>query len=116
MAIAPTTTPVTTKRSVAAATEYLLTHKEAPGIYLVDNGKQGDDHDQYRVDMREPACSCADYQYRADSNERVAEHGCKHVRRVRMEQGEIDIEPLRQTDLRLDPLLIDAVEDEDDSD
>lgn len=113
MAVSPTPTPATTKRSVKAATEPLAVARIGPELYLVDNGQHGEDHTQYTVDLREPACTCADYQYRADSDDRVAQHGCKHIRRVRMERGEIDIAPLLATDLRLDGLLLRAVEGDD---
>ncbi|SDG44473.1 SWIM zinc finger family protein [Halorientalis regularis] len=107
MAVAPTSTPATTRRSVAAATEYIATCRVAPQLYEVVN----DSGDTYVVDLREPACTCPDYEYRADSDDRVGEHGCKHIRRVRMERGEIDIAPLRETNLRLDPLLLEAIAD-----
>jgi hypothetical protein len=110
MAVSRTETPATMQRSVKAATERLATCREADDLHLVDNGKQGDDHDQYRVDLREPACSCPDFQYRADSDDRVAEHGCKHIRRVKMERGDIDIAPLLKTPLDIDPLLLREVE------
>lgn len=105
MAVSRSETPATMQRSVKAATETLATCREASDLWLVDNGKHGDDHAQYRVDLREPACTCPDYQYRADSDSRVAEHGCKHIRRVRMECGEIDITPLLKTPLDIDPVL-----------
>lgn len=108
MAIAPTPTPATTKRSVRAATEFLAIAEVAPELYEVNN----DEGDCYMVNMREPACTCGDYQYRADSNERVSEHGCKHIRRVRMERGEIDVTPLLATDLRIDPLLLENLDDD----
>jgi hypothetical protein len=38
------------------------------------------------------------------------EGGCKHVHRVRMRRGEIDITALRRTNLRLDPLLLAAID------
>jgi len=107
MAVSPT--PATTKRSVAAATEHLAVAEVAEDLYLVDNGKRGDDHAQYTVDAVEPACTCPDFQYRGDGG-RVAEHGCKHIRRVRMERGEIDVTPLLETDLRIDGLLLRALE------
>lgn len=114
MAIAPTPTPATTKRSVQAATQHMAVAREAEDLYLVDNGQRGDDHEQYTVDLREPACTCPDFQYRADSDDRVAEHGCKHIRRVKMERGEIDVAPLLETDLGLDGLLLRAIGQEGD--
>jgi len=108
MAVSPTPTPATTKRSVKAATEPLATAPVAPDLFLVDNGRRGDDHAQYTVDLREPACTCDDYRYREP------EGGCKHIRRVQMEQGEIDLTPLRRAaGLRLDGLLVRALEGDD---
>jgi hypothetical protein len=113
MAVSPTPTRATTKRSVKAVTEPLAVARFGPDLYLVDNGSHGDDHAQYTVDLREPACTCGDYQYRANSDDRVHKHGCKHIRRVKTERGEIDIAPLLATDLRLDGLLLRAVEGDD---
>lgn len=44
----------------------------------------------YTVDLREPVCQCPDFQYR----EHVEE--CKHIRRVRIEVGQVDVEALEQ--------------------
>jgi predicted nucleic acid-binding Zn finger protein len=43
---------------------------------------------EYTVDLREPACSCPDFKYRESVSE------CKHIRRVRIEVGQVDIETL----------------------
>jgi len=102
-------TPATTRRSVKAATQRMATAELAPNLYLVDNGKRGDDHAQYTVEPDLPACTCPDWEYRS---EELGEDGCAHIRRVRMERGEIDIAPLRATTLRLDPLLLEAIDDE----
>jgi len=97
-------TPATTKRSVRAATEFLATDEFAPGLFRVDNGKLGDDHEQYVVEPDLPACSCGDWEHRS---EKLGADGCKHIRRVRILQGEIDISPLLEADdLRIDPLLL----------
>jgi hypothetical protein len=96
-------TPATTVRSVRAACESLATARLAPDLWLVDNGKHGDDHDQYRVDPDAPACTCPDWQYR--SNE-LGAGGCKHIRRVRMVRGEIDITPLLESDARVNGILL----------
>lgn len=104
-------TPATTTRSVRAATRRLAVCEVAPDLYLVDNGKQGKDHAQYRVDPTLPACECRDWQHRSDT---LGDDGCLHIRRVRMERGEIDITPLLGTDLSLDPLLLEALADVDD--
>jgi hypothetical protein len=42
----------------------------------------------YTVDLREPACTCKDFEYREDVTE------CKHIRRVRLVVGQVDIEAL----------------------
>ncbi|UHH24195.1 SWIM zinc finger family protein [Halobacterium noricense] len=42
----------------------------------------------YTVDLREPACSCPDFQHRQSVKE------CKHIRRVRIEVGQVDVETL----------------------
>jgi len=42
----------------------------------------------YTVDLREPACTCPDFQHREEVT------ACKHVRRVRMEHGMVDVEAL----------------------
>jgi len=43
---------------------------------------------EYTVDLREPACTCPDYQHRQSVEE------CKHIRRVRIEVGQVDIDTL----------------------
>jgi len=43
---------------------------------------------EYTVDLREPACTCPDFEYRESVSE------CKHIRRVRIEVGQVDIETL----------------------
>jgi len=112
MASTPVTTPATTARSVRAATRRLAVYEEAPGLYRVDNGRQGEDHEQYTVEPDAPACTCADWEYRS---EELGDDGCLHIRRVRMERGEIDVAPLLETDLDLDPLLLDVVGEEGDA-
>jgi len=107
--MAATETPATTRRSVEAATQRMAVAQIAEGLYLVDNGKRGAEHAQYTVEPDLPACTCADWEYRS---EELGDAGCKHIRRVRMERREIDITPLRQTDLRLDPLLLEGLDDE----
>ncbi|WP_049981020.1 hypothetical protein [Halolamina rubra] len=43
---------------------------------------------EYRVDLREGVCSCPDYRNREPDG------GCKHLRRTRMEVGQVDVETL----------------------
>lgn len=97
------TTPVTTDRSVRAACERMATAQIAPGLYLVDNGKQGSEHEQYTVDPTLPACTCGDWEHRSED---LSEDGCKHIRRVRMVRGEIDLDPLLESDAPVDDLLL----------
>jgi len=49
---------------------------------------------EYTVDLREPACTCPDFEYRS---EQLGEQGCKHVRRVRIEVGQVDVDALEET-------------------
>jgi len=101
-------TPATARRSVEAATQRMATVEVADGLFLVDNGKHGEDHEQYRVEPDLPACTCGDWEYRSED---LGADGCKHIRRVRMERGEINVAPLLKTNLSLDPLLLAALED-----
>jgi predicted nucleic acid-binding Zn finger protein len=43
---------------------------------------------EYTVDLREPACTCPDFQHRESVEE------CKHVQRVRIEVGQVDTDAL----------------------
>jgi hypothetical protein len=103
MATNDVSTPATTHRSVKAACERMATAKLAPGLFLVDNGKRGDEHDQYVVEPDLPACTCADWEYRSED---LGDDGCKHIRRVRMVRGEIDLEPLLKSDAQVDDVLL----------
>jgi len=100
-------TPATTRRSVAAATERMAVAELADGLFLVDNGQHGADHAQYTVKPDLPACTCPDWEYRS---EELGDDGCKHIRRVRLERGDIDVAPLLKTDLDLDPLVLEATD------
>lgn len=93
-----TKSPPLTERDVRAAGEYLATHQLAPGMYNV----YSEDGTEYTVDTESGACTCGDYRYRTPSG------GCKHVRRVRMERGELRV----PSGVRVDPLLSDQLEDE----
>ena len=94
-----TGTQPTSKRDVAAATEYLATAPHAPGMVEIYN----DDGDQYVVDLEGGACSCKDWQYRS---EMLGDDGCKHLRRAMMERGERALPPIPMS--RIDPLLLRA--------
>lgn len=71
-------------RTVRAATEYMYCEEVANALFEVtsQSGRA------YTVDLREPACECKDFQYRDEVTE------CKHIRRVRMEVGQVDVEAL----------------------
>ena len=98
-------TPATTVRSVRAATEYLAAWQLAEGLWVVES----DSGAQYHVEPDLPACECADFEYRSASSasdgDDVAAHGCKHIRRVRMLRGEIDLSPLLKAGVRINPIL-----------
>lgn len=46
---------------------------------------------EYTVDLREGVCSCPDYR------NREPEGGCKHLRRTRIEVGQVDIDALAES-------------------
>ena len=71
-------------RTLRAVTEYMTVIEEARALFEVTTQSGS----AYMVDLQEPACTCYDFQYR----EHVTE--CKHIRRVRMEMGQVDIEAL----------------------
>lgn len=66
------------ERDCRALSETMFLAEEAPDLYRVRTASGGD----YRVDTREPACTCPDFQYR--------EARCKHIRRVELESGTRD--------------------------
>lgn len=74
-------------RTIRAATEHMTVIEEADALFSVTTQSGS----EYTVDLREPACTCEDFQYR---NEDLGEQGCKHLRRVRMEVGQVDVEEL----------------------
>ncbi len=65
------------ERDRRALTETMFVRRDAPDLYEVRT-ESGD----YVVDVREPACSCPDFQYR--------DVRCKHIRRVGFETGDRD--------------------------
>jgi len=71
-------------RTIRAATEHMTVIEEAPAMFSVTTQSGS----EYTVDLREPACSCPDFRHREEVTE------CKHVRRVRLEVGQIDVEEL----------------------
>jgi predicted nucleic acid-binding Zn finger protein len=74
-------------RTIRAATEIMTVIEEADALFLVvtESGSE------YRVDLCEPACTCPDFEYRDDIQE------CKHIRRVRIEVGQVDIDALAES-------------------
>jgi hypothetical protein len=68
------------ERDCRALRETMFLSEEAPDLYRVRTASGGD----YRVDGREPACSCPDFRYR--------EARCKHIRRVELTTGGRDPE------------------------
>lgn len=71
-------------RTLRAATEYMTVIEEARALFEVTTQSGS----AYTVDLEEPACTCPDFRHR----EHVTE--CKHIRRVRMEVGQVDTEAL----------------------
>lgn len=74
-------------RTLRALREVMTVLHEAEALYQVvsESGRS------YRVDLREPACTCPDFQTR--------QKPCKHLRRVTIATGTVPAEPLR-TQLR----------------
>lgn len=73
-------------RTFRAVTEDLECEEVARALFKVTS----ESGSVYTVDLREPVCQCRDFQYR----EHVEE--CKHIRRVRIEVGQVDVEALEQ--------------------
>ncbi|WP_280535727.1 hypothetical protein [Halopenitus sp. POP-27] len=73
-------------RTIRAATEYMTVLEEAQSLFSISTQSGS----EYTVDLREPACTCPDFQHREEVTE------CKHIRRVRLEYGQIDVESLEE--------------------
>jgi predicted nucleic acid-binding Zn finger protein len=71
-------------RTVRAATEHMTVIEEAPALFSVTTQSGS----EYTVDLREGVCSCPDYRHREPAG------GCKHIRRTRVEVGQVDVETL----------------------
>lgn len=71
-------------RTLRAATEHMTVIEEAQSLFSVTTQSGS----EYTVDLREPACTCPDFEYRKSVSE------CKHIRRVRIEVGQVDIKTL----------------------
>lgn len=73
-------------RTRRALKEYMTVIEEAPAMFSISTQSGS----EYTVDLREPACTCPDFQHREEVTE------CKHIRRVRMEVGQVDVESLEE--------------------
>lgn len=71
-------------RTIRAATEHMTVIEEARSLFSVTTQSGS----EYTVDLREPACTCPDFEYRDGVKE------CKHIRRVRIEVGQVDTDAL----------------------
>ena len=71
-------------RTVRAATEHMTVIEEAQSMFSVTTQSGS----EYTVDLREPACTCPDFQYRDDVTE------CKHIIRTRLTVGQVDLDEL----------------------
>lgn len=71
-------------RTLRAATEYMTVMEEAQSLFEITTQSGS----TYTVDLREPACTCPDFEHRESVKE------CKHIRRVRIEVGQVDLEGL----------------------
>jgi predicted nucleic acid-binding Zn finger protein len=74
-------------RTIRAATEHMTVIEEARSLFSVTTQSGS----EYTVDLREPACTCPDFEHRS---EQLGEQGCKHIRRVRIEMGQVDTDAL----------------------
>ena len=76
--------PEVEPRTIRAATEHMTVIEEAQSLFSVTTQSGS----EYTVDLREPACTCPDFEFRDDVKE------CKHIRRVRIEVGQVDLDSL----------------------
>lgn len=76
--------PAVEPRTIRAATEHMSVIEEADALFSVTT----ESGSEYRVDLREPACTCPDYSHRPDVKE------CKHIRRVRLVTNQVDMDQL----------------------
>jgi len=71
-------------RTLRAASEHMTVIEEARSLFSVTTQSGS----EYTIDLREPACTCPDFEYRDGVKE------CKHIRRVRIEVGQVDTDAL----------------------
>jgi len=76
--------PEVEPRTLRAATEHMTVIEKARSLFSVTT----ESGSEYMVDLRELACMCPDFQHRESVKE------CKHIRRVRIEVGQVDIDTL----------------------
>lgn len=76
--------PEVEPRTLRATTEHMTIIEEARSRFSVTT----ESGSEYTVDLREPACTCPDFQHRSSVEE------CKHIRRVRIEVGQVDTDAL----------------------
>ena len=79
--------PEVEPRTIRAATDIMTVIEEADALFSVTTQSGS----EYTVDLREGVCSCPDYR------NREPEGGCKHLRRTRIEVGQVDIEALAES-------------------
>lgn len=71
-------------RTIRAAIEHMTVIEEAQALFSVTTQSGS----EYTVDLREPACTCPDFQYRDEVTE------CKHIIRTRLTVNQINIDGL----------------------
>ncbi len=76
--------PEVDARTVRAAREHMTVIEEARAMFSVTTQSGS----EYTVDLREGVCSCPDFTHREP------EGGCKHLRRTRIEVGQVDTDAL----------------------
>ena len=73
-------------RTIRAVAEYMTVIETARALFEVHTESGA----TYTVDLAGPACSCPDFRF----SEEVK--ACKHLRRVRLEVGQVDIDALER--------------------
>ena len=79
--------PEVDARTLRAASEHMTVIEEAQALFSVTTQSGS----EYTVDLREGVCSCPDYTHREP------EGGCKHLRRTRIEVGQVDVDALEES-------------------
>ena len=81
-------------RTERALSECMTVLPEASDLFTVIGENQ---NGEYTVDLRAPACSCKDFEYRA-GKDFDPDDGCKHIRRARFATGEQPIPDSAEVD------------------